>query len=208
MPAFSVVNSEVLLRAQCETFLCAPAVLLKKETIADCMADDALRAYFGRTLKDELLPGRRRDGREEAVILTCRALETRAISPTSDSLTDGLIGRFQTHLLPALTGRARGLCFSLACATMLFCGAKRVGDGYEIIGSQGDKRVLLTEPEALYAFSRLSPDMPADSLAYAVLSDDALWGRDLRGIEGLADTLEDTLRDLQILGLARALERL
>ena len=208
MPEFSVVNSEVLLKAQCETFLCAPAILFGRETIADCMADDALRPYFGRTLKDELMPLMHQDGREEAVILACRALETRAISPFSDTLADGLIGRFQAHLLPALSGDARGLCYSLACAVMLLCGAKRLENGYEIVGAKGDKLILTKDLEALSAFSRLSTDMPADTLAYAVLSDDTLWGRDLRGADGLADRLEKTLRDLQIVGPEEALRLL
>lgn len=208
MPDFSVVNSEVVLRAQCEAFLCAPAILFGKETIAECMADDELRAYFGRTLKDELMEHMKKDGREEAVILTCRALETRAISPLSNNLADGLISRYGTLLLPYLTKNTKGLVFSLACMVMLFCGAKSVEDGYEIVGAKGEKLVLKQDQDKLRAFSRLSCDMPADSLAYAILSDDTLWESDLRARDGLPEALEDILRDLQITGPSGALKAL
>ena len=49
----------------------------------------------------------------------------------------------------------------------------------------GEAVVLHDDPEALLSFSRLSPDMPAESLAYACLADRALWGMDLRELDGL-----------------------
>ena len=47
--------------------------------------------------------------------------------------------------------------------------------------------------DVLEAFSRLSSDMSPDSLAYAVLSDRALWGEDLREIDGLEDAVIQNL---------------
>ena len=47
--------------------------------------------------------------------------------------------------------------------------------------------------------------MPPESLAYAALSDRAIWEEDLRQIPGLEDTISAQLRDLQLLGLMEAI---
>ena len=47
--------------------------------------------------------------------------------------------------------------------------------------------------------------MPSESLAYAALSDRAIWEEDLRDIPGLEDLITEQLRDLQLLGLLDAL---
>ena len=49
--------------------------------------------------------------------------------------------------------------------------------------------------------------MPPESLAYAVLSDQELWGRDLREIPEMEERLGDALRDLQLIGLRAAMNR-
>ncbi len=48
--------------------------------------------------------------------------------------------------------------------------------------------------------------MPPESLAYAALSDRAIWEEDLREIPGLEDTIAGQLRDLQLLGLVDAVK--
>ena len=59
----------------------------------------------------------------------------------------------------------------------------------------------------MFSFSRLSCDMPPESLAYAALSDRAIWEEDLREIPGLEDTIASQLRDLQLLGLMEAIKK-
>ena len=59
----------------------------------------------------------------------------------------------------------------------------------------------------MFSFSRLSCDMPPESVAYAVLSDRAIWEEDLRDIPGLEDTIAGQLRDLQLLGLMEAVRK-
>ena len=44
---------------------------------------------------------------------------------------------------------------------------------------------LHDDPDTLARFAALAHDMDPESLAYAVLADRELWGRDLRDIEGL-----------------------
>ena len=61
--------------------------------------------------------------------------------------------------------------------------------------------------QILFSFSRLSCDMSPEALAYAVLSDRAIWDRDLRDVPGLEDLVAAQLRDLQLLGLREALKK-
>ncbi|MBQ8973558.1 MAG: hypothetical protein IJ074_10840, partial [Clostridia bacterium] len=76
---------------------------------------------------------------------------------------------------------------------LLLADARETDGAWETI--VGEERVPIHEErEILEAFSRLSSDMEADSLAYAVLSDRDLWlGDDLRNIEGLAEKLAENL---------------
>ena len=71
----------------------------------------------------------------------------------------------------------------------------------------GESCFVSEDEELLFSFSRLSCDMPAESLAYAALSDRAIWEEDLRAIPGLEEKITEQLRDLQLLGLAEAVER-
>ena len=57
------------------------------------------------------------------------------------------------------------------------------------------------DPEILEAFSRMAHDMPAESLAYAVLADRALWGMDLREIDGLEMRVCFDISSIQRIGL-------
>ena len=73
---------------------------------------------------------------------------------------------------------------ALAAMILMYAGA-RWEDGAYRTELGGEAVVLHDDPEALLSFSRLSPDMPAESLAYACLADRALWGMDLRELDGL-----------------------
>ena len=202
---FRVVSLETRVRAACECVLAPLGVLFEKDTIADCMADEAIRPFFGRTLKEELMPLFPADGRDEAVIAACGLLSERPVSPACDSLLDGLIGRYCLHIMPALKADAPGLVFSAAALVMLFSGVRRGENGYEIVGARGGFVPLEADADALLSFSHLSCDMDAESLAYAVLADRTIWGCDLRAIEGLTEALADALRDIQLTGLATAM---
>ena len=204
---FSTVSSEVLLRAQSECVLVPLGVLFEKETVAQVMADETLRPFFGLLLQNELMPLLPEAGRNEAVMNTCRVLSAKAISPRTDDRLDGLIGDFKSLLLPHISTKTPFLLIALCAVIMLFCGARKSGEHYTVIGWQGDNVPLKKDQDALYMFSRLSCDMSPDSLAYAVLSDEAVWGRDLRQIEGMEEAVTDILRDIQLLGLYEVIVR-
>jgi hypothetical protein len=99
------------------------------------------------------------------------------------------------------------LCMSLACLIMLFAGARREEDGRYTVLKNGERCFVSEDEEILSSFSRLSCDMPPESLAYAALSDRAIWEEDLREIPGLEEMITEQLRDLQLLGLLDALAK-
>ena len=207
MPSFTCVSSELKIRAQMECLLAPLGVLFEKETLRDAMLDETLRPFTGRILKDELMPLLPPDGRDEAVISACRLLSAPGVSPRCDEMLEGLTGNFSLHLLPHITAKTKGLVMYFAAYILLFASVRKGASGWEIIGSQGDVISLSREENALKMFSSLSCDMQADSLAYAVLADEDVWGRDLRQKEGLCEALEQALCDIQMLGLSEAMRR-
>ena len=207
MRSFSAVSSEVLLRARAECILGPLGVLFEKDTLADCMADPVIRPFFGWCLKEELMPRMDEEGRTEAVIAACRFLEFRPASQPVNTLMDGMIDSFRLYILPLVSTGTPCLLVSLCALIMVFAGLRRTDEGYALVGSDGEKVPLRSDEEALRSFARLSCDMDPESLAYAALSDTAVWGRDLREEEGLEEAAANVLRDMQLLGLAETLRR-
>ena len=99
------------------------------------------------------------------------------------------------------------LCMSLSLLIMLFSGARQDAAGRYTYLKNGETCCFNEDEEILFSFSRLSCDMPPESLAYAALSDRAIWDEDLRDIPGLEDKIASQLRDLQLLGLREALKK-
>lgn len=172
------------------------------KTLADCLKDEPLRDLLGHTLLEEVLPSLP-VSREEAtpVLIECyeRYQNLRQVNRLSDA-GRGLTSLFRRSALPVLEACDRrgeplpkGLTMGLSAAILLLADARPGESGWQTI--VGGETVPLREaPEVLEAFSRLSSDMDAESLAYAVLSDRTLWhGRDLRQIDGLADRVTDNL---------------
>jgi len=93
------------------------------------------------------------------------------------------------------------LSLALAAAIMLYAGARENdGGAYEV--ARGEKAAVIhDDPEILEAFSRLAHDMPAESLAYAALADWAIWGADLREVDGLEMRVTFDLSSIQRIGL-------
>ena len=205
--AFSVVSSEVLLRARAEYLLAPLGVLFELDTVADCMADPVIRPFFGRCLQKELMPRMDKEGRDEAVIAACRYLSFKPASLRVNDLMDGAIESFRLYLLPLIGEDTPCLTASLCALIMLLAGIRRGESGYTLVGSDGSPVPLTRDEEALFSFSRLSCDMDAESLAYAALADERIWGRDLREEEGLEARCARCLTDIQLLGLSETLQR-
>ena len=104
---------------------------------------------------------------------------------------------------------ARFLCrLSLAAAVMLYAGAREDERGIYRVRRGEASFALRDEPKVLQSFARLAHDMPAESLAYAVLADRDLWGEDLREIDGLELRLSLGLSSIQRIGLRETIRRM
>ena len=176
--------------------MAAPGWLNGCGTLADCMKHARLRKYVGETFTKELLPLLNDLPRPETEARVIEAF-TRYENPLNRSrvlraapdplkwfLTDGvaLIRRWADETFEA----PRGLTFALSATVMLLAGARLNPETgrYEVArGRQTEP--LDGDPEALATFAALAHDMPPETLAYAVLADRELWGRDLREIDGL-----------------------
>lgn len=205
MREFSVVSAEVLLKARAECLLTPIGILIGLDTVADCMNDPEIRPWFGHLLQEELMPQMPVDGREEAVIQACRYLGFKPASLKLCDLADGLIDSWSLHILPLMNEKTPRLIQAFAVLIMLFTGVRRGEGGYYLPQEALKDQCLTRDEKALNSFSRLSWDMQADSLAYAVLADTEIWGRDLRELDWLPDRLTEAMTDVQILGLRQLL---
>lgn len=185
------------------------------DTVRDCMKDDTLRAFLGHTLLHEIMPclGEHRDILDPVAMAVCKDLEDPAAARPLALLPEAVRG-WDSQALPILKNYVERdehlppcLCMSLACLIMLFAGARQEEDGRYTVLKNGERCFVSEDEEILSSFSRLSCDMPPESLAYAALSDRAIWQEDLREIPGLEELITEQLRDLQLLGLLDALAK-
>ena len=185
------------------------------ETVRDCMKDDTLRLFLGHALLHEIMPsmGLGRETLEPVAMAVCRDMESPLVAQPLLPLLSNGVRAWAEETLPLVRRYAEReekappcLSMSLAVLIMLFAGVRREEGEYEYLLGE-EKRPIAEDEEILSSFSRLSCDMPPESLAYAVLSDRAIWDGDLRDVPGLEDAVTGGLRDLQLLGLRSSLEK-
>ena len=195
-------------------FLCASAGYLSgMDTFAQVLRDEKLRAWIGSAFFEEILPALPFD--RDAIAPDVISAFTRLENSSNDvplMETAGLMGNLPRTLLPAMRAWAERefeaplrLSLALSAAIMIYAGARENGRGeYEIL--RGDKAEVIRDDRAiLSAFSRLSHDMPAESLAYAALADRDIWGADLREIDGLEMRVAFNLSSIQRIGFRETL---
>ena len=185
------------------------------ESVGAAMRDEELRKLLGNALIHEMAPclPLGAEGLQYAARV-CAYLENACGGEAWPAMGENLIARFSACVLPVLSAYEKRqaalppcLCFGLSALIMLYAGVRKDDGGrYVLPGAAGDLPVWDRE-EALAAFSRMSCDMPPESLAYAILSDGEIWGCDLRALEGLEDRVAGQLRDMQLLGARGAMLR-
>lgn len=185
-------------------------------TVKDCMQDEDMRAFLGHALLDEIMPVIPLPKEEVSALAMaiCADMEKPALEETLLSLCQNGARAWEQNVLPLMEAYLHQegvipacLSFSLAALIMYFSGARKNAEG-AFEGLRAGAPYVAQEDEAvLSAFARLSPDMPPESLAYAVLSDRDIWEKDLRPLDGLSDKIESQIRDLQILGLKEAMKK-
>ena len=199
----------------CLQSLILPAgVMAGLNTVKDCMRDESLRPFFGHALLHEIMPsmGLGRETLDPLAMEICGEMENPTIAQPLALLMPNAVRAWRDQALPILKAYAERedalppcLCMSLSLLIMLFAGARLDGEGRYTYIRNGETCYFSEDEEILFSFSRLSCDMPPEALAYAVLSDRAIWEEDLREIPGLEEKISGQLRDLQLLGLLEAI---
>ncbi len=208
-----VDNCEEACKAGLMLVIQPAGLMLGYENSARCMKDDQVRLTMGNSLLHEIMPSLHTT-KEKAETLAYRLCGELENAEKAADLTDlnalfakrkGFISLIRNYsddrfaFPPGLTG-------GLACLIMLCTGLKKRDGRYTLL-LNGTEKTLRSCPE-LEAFSLLACDMPPETLSYAALSDQALWGEDLRRIEGLEESVAQRLLDLQILGVRETMKRM
>ncbi|MBR4537299.1 MAG: hypothetical protein IKO52_00480 [Clostridia bacterium] len=201
----------------CLLSLILPAgVMAGLDTVKDCMRDPVLRPFLGHALLKEIMPsmGLGKETLEPLAMEICGEMENPTVIQPLALLIPNAVRAWREQVLPVLkTYEEREcelppcLCMSLSLLIMLFSGARQDDQGRYTYLKNGETCYFSEDEEILFSFSRLSCDMPPESLAYAALSDRAIWEEDLRDVPGLEDRIAGQLRDLQLLGLMEAVEK-
>ena len=186
------------------------------DTVKDCMKDETIRSFLGCALLHEIMPsmGLGKEVLEPLAMEICGEMENPAVVEPLALLLPNAVRAWAAQALPILKAYQDRedevppcLCMGLSTLIMLFSGARQDEQGRYTFMKNGETCYFSEDEEILFSFSRLSCDMPPESLAYAALSDRAIWEEDLREIPGLEDRIADQLRDLQLLGLREAIEK-
>ena len=198
----------------CLLSLILPAgVMAGLDTVKDCMRDPVLRPFLGHALLKEIMPcmGLGKETLDPLAVEICGEMENPTVIQPLALLMPNAVRAWRDQALPVLKRYEERecelppcLCMSLSLLIMLFSGARQDGQGRYTYLKDGETCYFSEDEEILFSFSRLSCDMPPESLAYAALSDRAIWEEDLRDIPGLEDRIAAQLRDLQLLGLMEA----
>lgn len=196
-------------------FLCASAGFLSgMDSFAQVLKDEKLRAWVGHAFFDEIMPHLpwSREEITPCVISAFSRLENSMNDMPLLEIGRGLVRGFPHTLLPAIRAHAdaefeapKRLSLALSAAIMLYAGVRRDENGaYRV--ARGENTYALHDDEGcLQAFSSLSHDMPAETLAYAVLADRDIWGADLREIDGLEMRIAFNLSSIQRIGFRETL---
>ena len=201
----------------CLLSLILPAgVMAGLDTVKDCMRDPVLRPFLGHALLKEIMPcmGLGKETLEPLAMEICGEMENPTVIQPLALLISNAVRAWRDQVLPVLKRYEEReyemppcLCMSLSLLIMLFSGARQDEKGRYTYLKNGETCYFSEDEEILFSFSRLSCDMPPESLAYAALSDRAIWEEDLRDVPGLEDRIAGQLRDLQLLGLMEAVEK-
>ena len=195
----------------------APAGYLSGlDTVKDCMKDEDMRAFLGHALLHEIMPliPLQKADVDQLAMEICGEMEKPDIARPLLSITQNGVRAWEKQALPLLEKYESRegilppcLCMGLSILIMYFSGARKNAQGAFEGLRAGEAYLAQEDEDVLLAFSRLSPDMPPETLAYAVLSDRDIWEKDLREIDGLTEKITDQIRDLQLLGLRAAMKK-
>lgn len=152
--------------------------------------DDTLRMWLGHLMLNEYLTKEKAPTHLKRLADGMERLENEFFGTPPEMLQIDYCSVFIRHVLPSIKSR---MAQNKPCRRLIFMLALTVMEG---IRGQNKR------------FHALSSDMEPETLSYAVLSDEMLWGEDLREAEGLENMLASSIRDLQLLGIRESILRM
>ncbi len=196
------------------------AFLGGKDEVRECVEDPAIRAFMERGVFEEILPGIALPRPEKEAF--ARSVLERFSNPFIRhellSIALNSVSKFRVRVLPSLldaVASGRGipgaLAFSLAALIAFHRGGFDGEGAYR--GSRGSGSYLIKDEQAVlrvFSSAWASYDMTQDAgaLCSAILSDAALWERDLRSVPGLEAEVRARLEDIVVRGMDAALASL
>ena len=165
---------------------------LNLESIPSAMQDQDIRSLMAHALMGGVLPLLNTEGNKglEIIAESFERLENQfcALNQSPDTAEAAEI--MKNVLLPAILYQ------------------QRLGKGHQqltaLMALMLMELIAYKEDERLHA---LSCDMEPEMLAYAILSDESLWGENVREIDGIHEELTRAFRDLQLLGIRETIKQ-
>lgn len=166
------------------------AYMCDLKSIRAVMLDDDFRRFYGCLLLHEVLPQMHcgNDRKSELAMTLSQSLEMNREATVS--ALSGCLEGLRDWVVPRLSPSTPCMALGMAMAALLFSGPH---DDFD--ESAASKEL----------FRGLSPDMPADTLVYAVFGRSDWWGKDLKENDELSDLLYQKILDLQLLGVRGAI---
>ena len=188
------------------------AFLLGYDDVLSAMGEPMIKGFMQKTLYDEVIPTLslpREDLLNFAGAVTGR-FENPYIRHELLSICLNSVSKWRARCLPSLLGYAelngrlpKRLTFSLAALMALYHGGDMKNGALECV--RDGKPYVLRDDEAVLRFFAQSGGMNAKEMTEAFLSDKRFWGRDLTKVDGLLQSVSDSLNAILEKGMRTAL---
>jgi altronate hydrolase len=183
------------------------------DTVEQMLADPVTGRFVRRAVREEILPALAMDDAEKSAFADAvlERFQNPFIRHELLAISLNSVSKWKVRVLPSLeAGLVRtgalppALTFSLA-ALLHFYRGEAGPDGVRT-GRRGDTRYpIRDEPAVLKAFAE-AQGLPAAAYAGRILSDAALWGKDLSAVPGLLQQVLQALEAIDARGVRAALE--
>lgn len=188
-------------------------------TVSEVMRDEEIRQWIGKCYQKELLEGIGPAERVSASVVEAfgrldNSMNRMEILDTARSL----IGSARYGILPLMEKYGEKhfdvpvlSALAVSATLMLYAGVRR-GESQIFtvsreIAKKTENSVLRDREDILERFSRLSHDMPSESLAYAGLRDIESWNFAMDRIEGLEEQVMEDIASIQQIGFRETMKR-
>ncbi|MCR4792782.1 MAG: tagaturonate reductase [Lachnospiraceae bacterium] len=191
------------------------AYLMGKDIVRDSMQDDDIRKFMNETIYDEVIPTLTLP--EEDLKAFASEVVNRFNNPFVDhallAISLNSVSKWRARCLPSFLGYVEKfgrlpvhLTFSIAALIEFYHGTEIV-DGV-LKGSRNGQPYDIKDDEAvLRFFAENSAKEPADIVS-AYLAREDFHGKDLNGIEGLAEAVTAYVSDIRENGMRNAMEKI